>query len=267
MAINLNSAIYEGTVRHRRFQPVENVFEYPLFLVYLDLAEVDRILGTRHYGGPLNLVRFCRRDHLGDPDTSLDSAVRQLVLDRTGRPVDGPIRLLTHLRYAGYCFNPVSFYFCYNPAGTEVEVMVAEVNNTPWHEQHCYVLDNRGQPTRSGWHFHRFPKIFHVSPFFDLTIDYDWHFREPGAGINFHLIDIDRSSGEKLFDATLKLSRQPFTRRNLLRKMLQYPLITARIVALIHWQALKLWWKGVTFFVHPAKRQPPPEVYHVHKQN
>lgn len=266
MALELNSAIYEGTIRHRRFQPVKNSFEYPLFLVYLDLAEIDQVLGPKHAIGPCGLVRFCRRDHLGDPNSDLEDSVRQLVLERTGTSVDGPIRLLTHLRYAGYCFNPVSFYYCYNRAATKVDVLVAEVNNTPWHEQHCYVLDNRNQPARSGWHFHSFPKIFHVSPFFDLTIDYEWHFREPGDGINFHMIDLDRSSGEKLFDATLKLKKQPFTRRNLLRKMLQFPIMTARVVALIHWQALKLWWKGAPFFAHPATRQPPTEVYHVHNK-
>ena len=144
---------------------------------------------------------------------------------------------------------------------------MAEVNNTPWKERHCYVLDNRELSAKSGWYFHSFPKIFHVSPFFDLTIDYEWHFREPGDNLNLHLIDFDRTSQEKLFDATTSLKRLPANKHNMVRMLLNYPLITARVVFLIHYQALRLWWKGVSFFVHPSKRQPPPEVYHVHKQS
>ena len=138
----MHSAIYEGTVRHRRFAPVRNQFTYRLFMLYLDLAELSdvfrgRVLwSTDHF----NLAWLRRSDHLGDPAVSLDEAVRELIAERTGTRPMGPIRLLTHLRYFGHCFNPVSLFYCYDPAGERVETVVAEVSNTPWHERHCYDL-------------------------------------------------------------------------------------------------------------------------------
>ncbi|MBP8912193.1 MAG: DUF1365 domain-containing protein, partial [Phycisphaerae bacterium] len=138
----MHSAIYEGTVRHRRFAPVRNEFVYRLFMMYLDLGELDEVFrghwlwSTRR----LNLACLRRKDHLGDPTISIDEAVRLLVAERTGVRPNGPIRLLTHLRYFGHCFNPVSFFYCYDSNDQRVETIVAEITNTPWHERHCYVL-------------------------------------------------------------------------------------------------------------------------------
>ena len=130
---NMHSAIYHGSLRHRRFAPRPHVFGYPLFMVYLDLAELDTVfkghwLWSTRRAAP---ARFVRADHLGDPAQPLDQAVRDLVESRGGQRPLGPIRLLTHLRYFGYAFNPVSFYYCFDAAGERVECIVAEVNNTP----------------------------------------------------------------------------------------------------------------------------------------
>jgi len=251
----MHSAIYEGSVRHRRFAPVENRFTYRLFMMYLDLAELSDVFrGHLLWStGHLNLAWLRRRDHLGDPAVSLDEAARRLVDERTGTRPTGPIRLLTHLRYFGHCFNPVSFFYCHDPAGEEVETIIAEVSNTPWHERHCYVLSETMNEHRRPWKRYRFPKTFHVSPFIDMNVDYDWRFLEPGERIQVHMEDY--VEGKKLFDATLSLRRSPITGIGLARVLARYPLMTVQVVAKIHWQALRLWRKGTPFYVHPKKRQ------------
>ena len=158
------SCLYVGSVRHRRHTPRAHAFRYPLFLAYLDLAELDTVFRGRWLWSARRfaLAWFRRRDHLGSPAMPLDQAVRDLVERHSGRRPQGPIRLLTHLRYFGYCFNPVSFYYCFDAQGEQVETVVAEVNNTPWGERHCYVLD--GEPRLR----YRTSKAMHVSPFMPM---------------------------------------------------------------------------------------------------
>lgn len=252
----MHSCIYEGHVRHRRFRPVRNEFCYPLFLMFLDLDELPHLFKGRLCWSSegFNLACFHRPDHLGDPQLSLDRAVRDLVEERTGIRPNGPIRLLTHLRYFGHCFNPVSFYYCYDPSARRVETIVAEIHNTPWHEEHCYVLGEAlNEHPVKGWKRYRFAKVFHVSPFMDMDIRYDLRFREPGEFLNVHFINIQE--GFRLFDASLRLRRTEIDASSLTRVLTTYPLMTVRVIALIYWQALRLWLKGTPFFVHPAKRQ------------
>jgi len=253
--MSLESGIYEGKVRHRRFSPVLNSFQYRLFMMYLDLEELPTLFRGRWLWSSdrVNLAYFRRRDHLGDPRLPLDRAVRDLVKARLGKRPEGPIRLLTHLRYFGVCFNPVSFYFCYDRDGQYVETIVAEIHNTPWLEEHCYVFgEAQNEHPMRGWKRYQFPKAFHVSPFMEMEIWYDWRFREPGESINVHIINMAR--GRKRFDATLSLVRREITGRSLARVLLAYPLMTMKVICMIYWQALRLWIKGATFYVHPAKR-------------
>ena len=177
------SCIYEGTIRHRRFRPRPNKFQYRLFFMYLDLDELPGLFDIH----PLwscekpNIAYFRRRDHFGDPSIPLDIAVRDLVEKQAGFRPKGPIRLLTHLRYLGHCFNPASFYYCYNQEDTEVETIVLEIHNTPWGEHFCYVLGKKDNlHPFDGWRRHTGKKVFHVSPFIDMDIRYDWRFRLPG---------------------------------------------------------------------------------------
>ena len=253
----MHSCIYEGTVRHRRFRPVSNEFRYRLFLMFLDLNELPEVFKGRlaWSGDRFNLAYFRRADHLGDPQIPLDQAVRSLVEERTGARPTGPIRLMTHLRYFGYCFNPVSFYYCYDQAGSRVETIVAEIHNTPWQEEHCYVLGEalNEHPVR-GWKRYQFAKDFHVSPFMDMGLWYDWRFREPGESLSAHLTDIEK--GTKLFDATLSLRRREISDSALTRVLISYPFMTVKVTTMIHWQALRLLTKGAPFFLHPAKRNP-----------
>ena len=260
----MHSAIYHGWLRHRRHAPREHRFRYPLFMLYLDLAELDEVFRGRWLWSTRRpaLAHFDRARHLGDPGVPLDRAVRDLVAQRTGRQLCGPIRLLTHLRYWGYGFNPVSFYYCFDASGEEVVCMVAEVNNTPWGEQHCYVLDTPYRSSAGKYLHYRSEKAMHVSPFMAMELMYDWGFGAPGARLAVHMALRPASAPtpqarRSLFDATLNLQRAPITALALAGVLLRFPLMTAQVTAAIHWQALRLWLKGVPVHPHPVQRAAP----------
>lgn len=246
-----HSAIYEGWVRHRRFRPARHHFGYRLFMMYLDLDELPGLFDRRWLWSARrpNLACFRRADHLGDPHLPLDECVRQLVGDRIGRRPQGPIRLLTHLRYWGYGFNPVSFYFCFDRADRGLETVVGEVNNTPWGEQHCYVLHRGMNRGRAPHKCYRFSKAFHVSPFMGMKQDYTWRFTAPGERLCVRMDN--RENGDRLFDATLFLRRREIGARSLARVLAQYPLMTVKVIGAIHWQALRLWLKRCPVYPHP----------------
>lgn len=251
----MNSAIFEGRVRHRRAEPSEHAFEYRLFMMYLDLAELDRVFRGRWLWSVRcpALARFRREDHFGNPHVSLDSCVRQRIEEETGHRPEGPIRLLTHLSYFGYCFNPVSFFYCYDRGGKELDTIIAEVNNTPWGERHLYVLgEAAGQGSTLRKEFTP-EKVLHVSPFMQMDVDYRWCFTPPGQQVSIHMEN--SRGGKKIFDATLSLARTEITGRSLARVLTAHPLMTLKVVAAIHWQALKLWLKRVPVHTHPAKKK------------
>jgi len=253
--VTAGSAVYEGWVLHRRFSPVRNEFRVRLFLMYLDLAELPGLFDPYLLWSARrpSVGWFRRADYHGDPDLPLDRSVRNLVEAQLGFRPEGPVRLLTHLRYFGYVFNPVSIYYCFDRADRRVEAIAAEITNTPWKERHAYVFGDRGNlASHPAWRRYRFPKAFHVSPFLDMGIDYDWRFREPGETLSVHMIDFEK--GQRIFDATLFLERRPLRAGTLRSALLRYPLITARITGAIHWQAMRLWMKRAPFFVHPSKR-------------
>lgn len=251
----MKSCIYTGQVGHFRYKPVENRFRYSLFMMYLDLAELDHIFQGRTLWSVErpNLAWFRRRDYLGDPSLPLDTAVRNLVQERLGRRPEGPIRVLTHLRYFGHNFNPVTIYYCFDQAGSNVQAIVAEITNTPWGERYSYVLDKKQDAGTEEEKRFRFAKAFHVSPFLDMDIEYDWRFSEPGDVLRVQMID--SREGAKLFVANLDLKRRELNGGNLARMLLSYPPMTLKAVAAIYWQALRLWIKGATFYPHPAKRE------------
>ena len=241
------SAIYEGTIRHRRFAVRKHEFRYRIGMAYVDLDELTSLLGGRLVRRRSGLVRFRRRDYLGDPTLPLDVAVRALVAERLGSAPQGPIRLLTHLRTFGHCFNPVSFYYCFAPDGDRLEAIVAEVTNTPWGERHAYVLEAGAAIPRGG-----FDKALHVSPFMPMDQRYTWRAPAPGATLS---VQIESArEGERAFDATLGLKRRPLTRRALARTTARHPAATLRMLALIYGHAVALKLKGVPVNPHPVSQ-------------
>ncbi len=186
----------------------------------------------------------------------LDESVRQLVEAATGTRPTGPIRLLTQLRYFGYVLNPVSFYYCFDEADTAVSTVVAEVNNTPWGERHCYVLGSDVNPSERLRFQHA--KRFHVSPFMDLDMQYRWSLSPPAETLSVHIENWRDSS--RLFDVTLHLNERPITPVELARVLVRHPFITGKVATAIYWQALKLWWKRCPFVPHPngTTKNPQP---------
>jgi DUF1365 family protein len=266
--VTLASAIYTGHVRHRRREPA-HAFTFPLFMMYLDLGELDRVLSMTRLWGRSRLcpARFRREDYLAPHDLPLDEAVRRLVQQRLGRRPEGPIRMLTHLRYFGHIFNPVTFYYCMD-AAQRVEAIVAEITNTPWRERHAYVLDaadlhrarspdaRAARPRPLRW---RFSKEFHVSPFMPMDLEYDWTFTPPSESLLTHMTLRDRRpDAPRTFDATLRLSRRPITAGSLRLLLLRYPFMTLRVLLRIHFEALRLWLKRAPVHRHPRRTRTAP---------
>ena len=254
----MKSALYTGTIRHRRFSAARNEFRYRLFMSYLDLAELPSVFERRWLWSVRRpaLAWFRRADYLGPPELPLDTAVRERVAMETGTRPRGPIRLLTHLRFFGHSFNPVSFYYVFDESDTRIEAIVAEITNTPWKERHAYVLPVAPSMPPRAMRF-SFDKRFHVSPFMPMGLRYDWTLSAPGSGLHVHMEN--SRDGERIFDATLNLAREEITGGSLARALAQFPLMTARVTALIYWQALKLWFKRAPFHAHPDK-QPREEI-------
>ena len=257
-ASTLSSCIYEGWVRHRRYAPHAHAFRYRLYLMYLDLAELDAVFAGRRLWSvnQRNLGEFRRSDYLGDAAMPLDEAVRARIRDACGRAPSGPIRLLAHLRTFGHCFNPVAFYYCYAEDGVTLDTVVAEITNTPWRQRHSYVLpvaqaQVHGRALR--WDFR---KAFHVSPFLPMQRGYAWRLTAPAEDLRVHMDVLD--GAQRDFDATLVLQRQPLTAANLARVLLRYPAMSARVVAAIHWQAFLIFLRRNPVYAHPDKGREPP---------
>ncbi|MES1195943.1 MAG: DUF1365 domain-containing protein [Steroidobacter sp.] len=255
----MKSALYIGQLQHRRHLPKTNHFRYRIFMLLIDLDELPTLFdrfwlwSSRHPA----LAWFRRKDYLGDAEQSLSDAVRDTVMQHTGIRPCGPIRLLTHLRYFGYNFNPVSFYYVYDAADTQVETIVAEITNTPWKQRHCYVLSvGRAQvfSAANQWNW-QFDKAFHVSPFMPMDMQYGWRFSAPDKSLRVHMENW--RDDRKQFDATLTLQRREISSASLCKVLLGFPLMTLQVVTLIHWQALKLLFKRVPFFTHPEKLPAP----------
>jgi DUF1365 family protein len=222
--VTTHSALYEGTVRHRRFAVRRHDLQHRIAMAYLDLDELPDLLGGRLVARRPGLVRFRRDDYLGDPATPLATAVRRLLGDAAP---DGPIRLLTNLRTLGLCFNPVSFYYCFD-RDERLQAVVAEVTNTPWGERHAYVLSGGGKVLRA-----ERDKAMRVSPFMGMDQRYAVAVGEPGPTLSVHIESVE--DGDRAFDATLKLRRRPFR-----------PTLGAlRVLPLIYGHALVLRAKGV----------------------
>ena len=241
------SALYEGTVRHRRLAVRSREFRYSIFMAYVDLEELPDLLGGRLVSTRRGLVRFRRSDYLGDPREDLATAVRERVQALTGSRPDGPVRLLTNLRSFGHCFNPVSFYYCFDRPGERVEAVLAEVTNTPWGERHAYALSHSNGGRVLNGHSE---KALHVSPFMGMDHEYEWRVSVPGDTLSVHIES--HRAGERAFDATLNLVRRELTGRSLASATARHPMSTLHVLARIYGQALQLKLRGLPVYPHPG---------------
>jgi DUF1365 family protein len=235
------SCLYEGVVRHQRAEPARG-FENRIALAYLELEELPEVLDGRLVSAAPGLVRFRRSDYHGDPATPLDQAVRDTVQTRTGQRPGGSIRLLTHLRNFGHCFNPVSFYYCLDDTNQRLEAVMAEVTNTPWGERHAYVI-----PEGCGW----FGKALHVSPFMGMDHTYSCQAPLPDQRASVRIRS--HRSGLPVFEAGIDLRRRELTPESLRAVTRRYPAATIRVLALIYLHALGLRLAGASLFAHPER--------------
>lgn len=245
--MKVQPGIYVGTLRHRRFTPARHDFTYPIFMICLDvdrIAEMMSISPVTSFNR-WNVASFYNEDHFGNPSLCLRERLAADAAAHSASLPDGKILLLTHLRYFGYNFNPVSFFYCH-AAGGELKNIVAEVNNT-FGETHNYWLEDADP---DGTLHAVFAKEFHVSPFSPMEQQYEWTFGSVGDSL---IVQTNSFESEgRVFDATLQLEAREWNRRNLHAALRQFPWMTLKTIAAIHWQAVRLWWKKVPVVHHPG---------------
>jgi DUF1365 family protein len=247
----MESSLYFGTLTHRRFSPVQHEFRYGVFMAFLDIDRIPELMSRSRLSSynRFNWTGFCEWDHFGDPRRSL----RQRVTEDAARAgvdlPDGPIFLLTNLRYFGYCFNPISIYYCMGKDGS-VPVMLAEVHNTFGEIRNYWLSPGNRTPSENSLRF-LCQKTLHVSPFNDMDLEYDFILTPPGENLVAHMNTL--RTGRSFFDATLKLERKPWTAENLRAALVRHPWMTAKVIGAIHWEALRLFLKGAPVFTHPDR--------------
>jgi DUF1365 family protein len=249
-------AIYVGRLRHRRFRPRAHAFTYSLFMVLLDVDHLDEAMAVSPFTavGGFNWATFDHRDHLGDPTLPLRERLRAEAARQQQRLPEGPIYLLTHLRYLGYNFNPISFYYCFEPDGS-LGAVVGEVHSTFGEERIYWLTAPTRLPHAVRW---RNDKTMHVSPFMPMDLTYEFLVTPPGPSLVAHMTTTEAAdpAGTPTFDATLTLRRRPWTAPTLHRVLLRHPLMTAKVILAIHWEALRLRLKGLRYYPHPDPGRP-----------
>ena len=250
------SSLYAGTMWHERTEPFRRRFGARLWFVYLDLDELDHVMGGHRLLSEQRWrpVQFRRSDYLGDPLQSLSESVRDLVLARTGERPEGSIHLLAHLRTWGWCFNPLAVYYCTDRAGN-LRWVVADVTNTPWHERHAYVLPAGPDGVRE----HVEDKMLHVSPFWPMEQRYRFTVSVPSDELVVRIDNLvgcsSEGGGERVVHrAGFHMKRHDLSDDTLRRFLFRYPLLTHRVTLGIHRHALQLKARGATFYRHPNKR-------------
>jgi hypothetical protein len=246
----LRSALYDGRVWHRRFKPRLHTLAYRIPMILLDLDELavlDRRLRLLSIGR-FNLMDFRESDHLDGSATPLKAQV-DAILAAGGFMPGGRVRLLCMPRVLGSVFNPLSVYFCKAPDG-RLQAILYEVNNT-FGQRHSYLLaaDDSDPAVRQTCE-----KRFYVSPFNGLDMSYGFRVVPPGgfADPQPMSVRIDVSDAEGLLmSAAFTGARQVLSDRTLMAAWLRHPLLMAKVVGAIHWEALKLWLKGVRLTDRP----------------
>jgi len=251
MTESSRNMFYTGTVVHNRNSPRTHKFTYSLIMLYLDVDQVEAAFNestsSRLWSvGRFNGANFRRADFHGNPDNDLKSEVIATVAKSTGLSTIDTVRILTNIRYFGICFNPVSFYYCFNK-DNELEAIVSEIENTPWSERHAYVHKISDKKRKS--HAFDFDKEFHVSPFMPMDIRYKWVFSNPSKNLNISMFN--QRAGEKVFETHLVLRGNNLNEISLDWELIKVPYMSVKTILGIYWQAFKLYLKKIPFYDHP----------------
>lgn len=248
----LASALYAGRVMHRRLRPRAHRLGYRMFVLLLDLDEIDGLAGRLRLfaRNGFGLFGFCDRDYGAGGEEPLRHQIERHMRAAGIEPDGGAIRLLTIPRMLGFAFNPLSVFFCHDRDGGLVAIHY-EVNNT-FGERHGYfipVSPDGGAVIRQ-----RCAKRFHVSPFLGMAMRYDFRVSPPGEALAIAITVSDEASGGAgvILTAALTARRRDLTDRALARAFVTYPLLTLKVVGGILWEAILLWMKGVRLYEHPT---------------
>lgn len=244
----MHSALYIGSVAHRRLRPRKHRLRYRVFSLLIDIDELPLLERTlRLFSlGRFNLFSFAPQDHLFSRSDDLRAEINRILGD-AGLSVDnGAIRLLTMPRILNYGFNPLSIFFCHHADGG-LKAILYEVHNT-FGERHCYLfpVSRQGRTLT-----HTCSKEFYVSPFLPMDLTYSFRIRPPDDDDYSISISVADAEGDVLI-ATQVLERRELDDRALLRVLFTHPLLTLKVIAGIHYEALLIWLKGVRLHVRPA---------------
>ncbi|MFT6984643.1 MAG: DUF1365 family protein [Psychromonas sp.] len=245
----IHSSIYRGEVFHQRFTPREHKFSYKIFFLAIDLDELPLLnkMGPYFKTGRFAPLRFFAPDYLQHKSTITTKDVWDKVSELGGKNKQGRVLFIGQMRCFGLYFSPINSYYCYDQQG-QLSYLLAEVSNTPWNERHYYLIDLNNKPVCE--------KAFHVSPFMDMGMNYHWRIKAPADHLNLSIENCTQDKAqEKLFRASIVMTRQPFTNKNLLKNLLAIPMMSAKTVLGIYWQALKLYLKGVPYIGHSKKEE------------
>jgi DUF1365 family protein len=235
----MKNAIYEGYVTHQRLTPKKHHFRYAVNYFFFDLSKQNELITL-----PI-LLSFNPKNYLAKEEVC---SLIEKKLEASSASVKS-VFLLTQLSYFGFCFNPVSFYYCYNE-NSDLLYIVSLITNTPWGEKHIDCIDfqkNNGAVD--------FPKNFHVSPFMPMSIHYYWHFTNVGQKIEILMKNQNHNEKGYFFTASMNLTSKELNYKNVLLSILRFPLMSFKTVAGIYWQALILYLKGIPFYSHPKKSE------------